>query len=166
MWRSLRGGTLSGRSTGRSLHGGDAFFCGKTPKIAEKLRILAIFRVFCGKTRLFANFVGNICVFSQKKGGASAKKIIIYFFPRRASRDALCVEHVKSVKDALYVCRSARRSFEKLRYAYARVYVHAIPSISWLSEEKCGIFLNAKLYFRKSVTAREFLHFSWQKRLI
>ena len=26
--------------------------------------------------------------------------------------------HVKRVKNALYVCRSARRSFEKLRYAY------------------------------------------------
>ena len=116
--RSLCGGTLFGRSLKRSLHGGDAFFRGKTPKIAEKLQILAIFRVFCGKTRLFANFLGKIRVFSQKKGGASAKKIIIHFFPRRASRDALCVEHVKSVKDAFYVWRSAGRSFEKLRYTF------------------------------------------------
>ena len=105
----------------RTLHGTlfawrDAFFRGKTPKIAEKLRISANFRVFCGKTRLFANFLGKNRVFSQKKGGASAKKIIIYFFPRRASRDALCVEHVKSVKDALYVWRSAGRSLQKLRY--------------------------------------------------
>ena len=67
----------------RTLHGtlfawrGRFFFRGKTPKIAEKLRISAIFRVFCGKTRLFANFLGKIRVFSQKKGGASAKKIII-----------------------------------------------------------------------------------------
>ena len=43
------------------------FFSRKNSENRGKLRISAIFRVFCGKTRLFANFLGKIRVFSQKK---------------------------------------------------------------------------------------------------
>ena len=67
MCRSLRGGTLFRTLPGRSLHGGDVFFRGKTPKIAENCRISAIFRNFCGKPPLFATF------FLQKMGCVRGK---------------------------------------------------------------------------------------------
>ena len=58
MCRSLRGGTLFRTLPGRSLHGGDAFFRGKTPKIAEKLR----------KSRQIAEFRPFPAIFAEKLG--------------------------------------------------------------------------------------------------
>ena len=92
VWRSLRGGTLFRTLPGRSLHGGDAFFRGKTPKIAEKLRISAIFCVFCGKI----NF--------------SCPQLKEHLW--RSLRG----KHAKSVRNALYVRRSSGRSLQKIRY--------------------------------------------------
>ena len=60
-------------------------------------------------------------IFPYRKALFVCEKIIIYFFPRRASFTLLRGKHGKSVKYALYVRRSHVRSFEKLRYIISAV---------------------------------------------